>query len=170
MNKWTGIGRLTRDSEIIYTPSGVAITTFTIAVDRRFKNAQGERETDFITVKAFKQLAELCANYLSKGNLAGVSGELQIRTYNDKDGNKRWVSEIVADEVQFLSPKDSGGSGQAQSPPPAQQQRQSSPPGSMPPPPGYQGAPRADGPPNGQGQPPGYSYGREVNLDDDIPF
>ena len=105
MNKWTGIGRLTRDPELIYTPSGVAVDTFTIAVDRRFKNAQGERETDFITIKTFKQLAELCSQFLSKGKLAGVSGELQIRTYNDKDGQKHWVTEIIADEVQFLSPK-----------------------------------------------------------------
>lgn len=122
MNKWTGIGRLTRDPELIYIPSGVAVDTFTIAVDRRFKNAQGERETDFITIKTFKQLAELCSQFLSKGKLAGVSGELQIRTYNDKDGQKHWVTEIIADEVQFLSPKseDAGSPAQTQMQQPAQ--------------------------------------------------
>jgi len=106
MNKWTGIGRLVRDPELRYSPSGVAVTTFTIAVDRRFKNAQGEKETDFIQIKTFKQLAELCANHLSKGKLAGVSGALQISSYNDKEGNKKYSTDILADEVQFLSPRE----------------------------------------------------------------
>lgn len=189
MNKWTGIGRLTRDSELRYTPSGVAVTTFTIAVDRRFKNAQGEKVTDFIRVKTFKQLAELCANYLSKGKLCAVSGELQISEYTDKDGQKRWSTDIAADEVQFLSPKSEDTQGQPQpQPQPTTQQPHPNmpnpnippganfppgtnvppgyntgyPPGSMPPPPGYNQAPPA---PGGQ-----YSFGREINLGDDIPF
>lgn len=89
------------------------MATFTLAVDRRFKNAQGEKEADFIQIKAFKQLAELCANYLSKGKMAAVSGSLQISTYNDKDGNKRWSTDVISEDVQFLSPKeqqDSNGS------------------------------------------------------------
>lgn len=112
MNKWLGIGRLVRDPELRYSQTGVGICTFTIAVDRRFKNAQGEKETDFIQVKTFKQLAELCANHLSKGKFAGVSGALQISSYNDKDGNKKWSTDIIADEVQFLSPRDEGQSQQ----------------------------------------------------------
>jgi len=100
-------GRLTKDPELRYSPSGVAVTNFTLAVDRKFKNAQGEKETDFIPCVTFKQLAEHCANYLAKGKLASVDGRIQVRTYNDKDGQKRWVTEIIADEVNFLSPKDS---------------------------------------------------------------
>ncbi len=105
MNRWTGIGRLVRDPELRYSTSGVAVTKFTVAVDRKFKNAQGEKETDFIQTTTFKQLAELCANYLSKGKQVCVSGELQITSYNDKDGNKKWSTDIIADDVTFLSPK-----------------------------------------------------------------
>lgn len=115
MNKWDGIGRLVRDPELRYSPTGVAVTTFTLAIDRKFKNAQGEKETDFIQIKTFKQLAELCANYLAKGKLAGVSGRLQIGSYADKDGIKKYTADIIADEVEFLSPKDGGGSGSAPS-------------------------------------------------------
>lgn len=108
LNRVVLIGRLTKDPELRYSPSGVAVTNFTLAVDRKFKNAQGERETDFIPCVMFKQLAELCANYLAKGKLASIDGRIQIRTYNDKDGQKRWVTEVVAEDVHFLSPKDGG--------------------------------------------------------------
>lgn len=110
LNRAVLIGRLTKDPELRYSPNGVAVSNFTLAIDRRFKNAQGEKETDFIPCIAFKQLAELCANYLAKGKLASVDGRIQIRTYNDKEGQKRWVTEIVAENVAFLSPKDGGGS------------------------------------------------------------
>lgn len=116
LNRVVLIGRLTRDPELRYSPSGVAITNFTLAVDRKFKNAQGERETDFIPCVVFKQLAELCANYLAKGKLASVDGRLQIRTYNDKDGQKRWVTEVVAENVNFLSPKGNSGGAPAHTP------------------------------------------------------
>ena len=109
MNRVVLIGRLTRDPELRYSPSGVAVSNFTLAIDRRFKNAQGEKETDFIPCVVFKQLAEHCANYLAKGKLASVDGRIQVRTYNDKDGQKRWVTEVIAEDVHFLSPKDSGG-------------------------------------------------------------
>lgn len=115
LNRVVLIGRLTKDPELRYSPSGVAVTNFTLAIDRKFKNAQGERETDFIPVVMFKQLAELCANYLAKGKLASVDGRIQVRTYNDKDGQKRWITEVVAEDVHFLSPKD-GGSGSSESP------------------------------------------------------
>lgn len=106
MNRICLVGRLTRDPELRYSASGVAVVNFTLAVDRKFKNAQGEKETDFIQIKAFKQLAELCSNYLAKGKQAAVSGSLQISQYNDKDGNKKYSTDVIADDVQFLSPKD----------------------------------------------------------------
>lgn len=114
LNRVVLIGRLTRDPELRYTPSGVAVTTFTLAVDRTYKNAQGERETDFINIVTWRQLAELCANYLSKGKLAAVDGRLQIRSYDAQDGTRRTVAEVVAENVRFLSPKDhQSGSGSA---------------------------------------------------------
>ena len=115
LNRVILIGRLTKDPELRYTPNGVAVTNFTLAVDRNFKNAQGEKETDFFSCSVFKQLAELCANYLAKGKLASIDGRIQIRTYNDKDGQKHWVTEIIGESVQFLSPKD-GGDGNTDSP------------------------------------------------------
>lgn len=117
LNRVVLIGRLTKDPELRYTPNGVAVTNFTLAVDRNFKNAQGEKETDFFTVATYKQLAELCANYLAKGKMASVDGRIQIRTYNDKDGQKHWVTEIIGENVQFLSPKDGGGEGAESRPP-----------------------------------------------------
>jgi single-strand DNA-binding protein len=108
MNKCVIIGRLTKDVELRYSQGGVAISTFTLAVDRRFKNKDGQKEADFIQIKAFKQLGELCANYLSKGKMAAISGALQISSYTDKDGNKKYSTDIIAEDVQFLSPKGEG--------------------------------------------------------------
>ncbi|BAE83986.1 hypothetical protein DSY2197 [Desulfitobacterium hafniense Y51] len=105
MNRVVLIGRLTKDPELRYTPSGVAVASFTLAVDRSFKNANGERETDFIPCVVYRQLAELCSNYLDKGKLAAVDGRLQVRTYDAQDGQRRWVYEVVAENVRFLSPK-----------------------------------------------------------------
>jgi single-strand DNA-binding protein len=115
LNRVVLIGRLTKDPELRYTPSGVAVASFTLAVERNFKGANGEREADFIPCVVFKQLAELCANYLAKGRLAAVDGRLQIRTYDAQDGQRRWVTEVVADNVRFLSPKEGGNSGQGAS-------------------------------------------------------
>lgn len=117
MNNWNGIGRLTRDPELRYSGSGTAICNFTVAVDRKFKGANGEKEADFIPVVTFKQLAELVANHLSKGKLVGVEGRIQTRTYEGNDGQKRYVTEIIADSVQFLSPKDSSSGGNSANPP-----------------------------------------------------
>ena len=105
LNRIVIIGRLTRDPEMRQTPSGTAVCTFTLAVDRSFKSAAGERETDFIPVVAWRQLGENCAQYLAKGKLAAVDGRLQIRTYQAQDGSKRTAAEVVADNVRFLSPK-----------------------------------------------------------------
>lgn len=113
LNRVILIGRLTKDPELRYTPNGVAVTTFSLAVNRDFKNAKGEKDTDFINIVVWRQLAELCANYLSKGKLAAVEGRLQIRSYDAQDGQHRTVAEVVADNVQFLSPKDRGAAGSA---------------------------------------------------------
>jgi len=102
MNKWIGIGRLTKTPELRYLPSGVAVTTYTIAVTRDYKNDKGEKEADFIPILAWRGLAENCVKYLAKGRLVAVSGRIQTRSYDGKDGKKRYTWEVVADEVQFL--------------------------------------------------------------------
>ena len=102
LNSIVLIGRLVRDPELRYTPSGVAVGGFTLAVDRPFTNQQGEREADFIDIVVWRRLAETCANHLSKGRLVAVRGRLQVRTYETQDGQRRRVAEVVADEVKFL--------------------------------------------------------------------
>lgn len=104
LNRVVLIGRLTRDPELRYTNNGTPTASFTLAVDRSYKNDSGERETDFIDVVVWRQMAEHCANYLAKGKLAAVDGKLQIRAYTAKDGSKRKSVEVVADTVRFLSP------------------------------------------------------------------
>ena len=105
INRVVLVGRLTKDPEFRITPNGVSVTTFTLAVNRTFTNAQGEREADFINVVVFRKQAENVNNYLSKGNLAGVDGRLQSRSYDNKEGKRVFVTEVVADSVQFLEPK-----------------------------------------------------------------
>ncbi len=103
------IGRLTQDPELRYTPSeGVAVTNFTIAVDRPFPNQQGEKEADFIRIVAWRKQAENIANYLKKGSLCAVEGRLQIRSYDDREGIRRVAAEVVARNVQFLDRRGSG--------------------------------------------------------------
>lgn len=106
LNRIILIGRLTKDPELRYTPNGVGVTRFTLAVNRDYKNAQREKDVDFINIIVWRQLAELCANHLSKGKLAAVEGRLQIRSYDGQDGQRRTVDEVVADSVNFLSPKN----------------------------------------------------------------
>ena len=102
LNHITIMGRLTRDPELRRTGSGVAVASFTLAVDRDFgKNENGERETDFIDCVAWRQTGEFVSKYFTKGRMAVVSGRLQIRNWNDKDGNKRRSAEVVADNVYF---------------------------------------------------------------------
>ena len=105
MNKITLIGNLTRDPEVRSTPSGVTVCTFTIAVNRRFANQSGEKQTDFFRINAWRQLGDTCARYLAKGRKVAVIGELQARTYEAKDGSKRYITEIIAGEIEFLTPK-----------------------------------------------------------------
>ncbi|AAX92037.1 TPA: single-stranded DNA-binding protein [Staphylococcus aureus] len=106
LNRVVLVGRLTKDPELRSTPNGVNVGTFTLAVNRTFTNAQGEREADFINVVVFKKQAENVKNYLSKGSLAGVDGRLQTRSYDNKEGRRVFVTEVVADSVQFLEPKN----------------------------------------------------------------
>lgn len=102
MNVVVLIGRMTADPELRYTPSGVAVSSFSIAVDRRFKSETGEKETDFINIVAWKHQAEFAANYLGKGRLVAVHGRLQVRSWVQQDGQKRWKAEVVADNLQGL--------------------------------------------------------------------
>jgi single-strand DNA-binding protein len=103
LNRVVLIGRLGRDPELRYTPSGIPVTSFSIAVDRRAApNAQGERETDWIDIVAWRQTAEFAANYLSKGRLVAVDGRLQIRSWTAQDGTKRKSAEVVAEDLRAL--------------------------------------------------------------------
>lgn len=103
LNRVILIGRLTKDPELRYTPAGVAVTQFTLAVDRPFSNSQTkEREADFINIVTWRQLAETCANYLRKGRLTAVEGRMQVRNYDNNEGRKVYVTEVIADNVRFL--------------------------------------------------------------------
>lgn len=110
MNKVILIGRLTRDPELKFTAgSGVAVTTFTLAVDRNFKNKEGQREADFINIVAYNKLAETMANYLKKGRQIAVSGRLEVRAFEGNDGQKKYFTDVVVDDFQFLEKKEDGG-------------------------------------------------------------
>ena len=106
MNKVVLIGNLVRDPEVRATQSGISVCNFTVAVNRRFKKENGEQETDFLNVIAWRQLAELCSKYLAKGRKVAVTGSIQTRQYEAKDGSKRTAWDIVADEVEFLTPQN----------------------------------------------------------------
>lgn len=109
LNRIDLMGRLTRDPELRHTGSGIPVAGFTIAVDRDRKNESGEKETDFVDVVVWRNTAEFVSKYFSKGKLAVVSGRLQIRSWEDKDGNKRRTAEVVADNVYFGESKKDGG-------------------------------------------------------------
>ncbi len=105
MNRVILIGNVTRDPELRTTNTGVSVCTFSIAVNRKNKNANGERASDFFNIVAWRQLGELCEKYLAQGRKVAIVGELQNRSYEAKDGTKRYTTEIIADDVEFLSPK-----------------------------------------------------------------
>jgi len=109
LNRTVLVGRLTKDPELRKTGNDIPVTTFTLAVNRPFRNQRGETDVDFIQVVVWRRQAENVAQYVSKGSLVGVDGRIQSRTYEDQDGNRRYVTEIVADSVQFLEPKGTGG-------------------------------------------------------------
>ena len=117
LNKIFLMGRLTRDPELRRTQSGTAVTSFSLAVDRDFKGQNGEKETDFIDVVAWRNTAEFVSKFFTKGRMAIVEGRLQIRDYTDRDGNKRRAAEVVADNVYFGdSKRDSADGGYAPAP------------------------------------------------------
>ncbi|TSB47524.1 single-stranded DNA-binding protein [Alkalicoccobacillus porphyridii] len=107
LNRVVLVGRLTKDPELRYTPNGVAVANFTLAVNRPFSNQQGDREADFINCVVWRKPAENVANFLNKGSLAGVDGRVQTRSYDNNEGRRVFVTEIVADSVQFLEPRNS---------------------------------------------------------------
>lgn len=99
------VGRLTRDAELRYTGSGIAVASFTVAVERPYTNAQGERETDFINCVAWRKTAEIISNYTRKGSLVGVTGRMQTRNYTNNEGRKVYITEVVCENFQMLEPK-----------------------------------------------------------------
>lgn len=111
INNVTLVGRLTKQVELRYTPSGAAVSTFTIAVDRAFKNQNGEKETDFINGVAWKHTAEALANYTDKGHRIGLTGRIQTRSYDNNEGKKVFVTEVVAEQITFLEPKNTNTQG-----------------------------------------------------------
>ena len=117
MNKVIFIGNLTRDPESTQTTSGVAVTKMTIAVNRKFPNANGERETDYFNIVAWRGVAENCARFLSKGKKISVVGSLQNRSYEDSNGNKKQVTEVMDEDIEFLSPVGEGNQQQQTSEP-----------------------------------------------------
>ncbi|ENI5451565.1 single-stranded DNA-binding protein [Staphylococcus pseudintermedius] len=123
LNRTVLVGRLTKDPDFRTTPSGVEVATFTLAVNRNFKSKDGEQQADFINCVVFKKQAENVKNYLSKGSLAGVDGLLQSRSYENQEGRRVYVTEVICDSVQFLESKSNGQSNSQAK----QQQRQDNP-------------------------------------------
>lgn len=156
MNKVFLIGRLTRDPELRYTSSNIAVATFSIAVDRNFSNAAGEREADFINIVVWRKQAENVKNYMHKGSQVAIDGRIQTRSYDDSDGKKRYVTEVVADNVQFL---DSKGS------------RDASAPTSAPEPTPYDFASQPEPKTTDVKNDPFADFGNNIEIsDDDLPF
>ncbi|AKS69783.1 single-stranded DNA-binding protein [Staphylococcus schleiferi] len=112
LNRVVLVGRLTKDPELRTTQSGVEVATFTLAVNRNFKSKNGEQQADFINCIVFRKQAENVNNYLNKGSLAGVDGRLQSRSYENQEGRRVFVTEVVCDSVQFLEPKSNNQSQQ----------------------------------------------------------
>lgn len=112
INNTVLVGRLTKDVELRYTPSNVAVATFTLAVNRTFKNENGEREADFINCVMWRQQAENLANWTKKGALIGVTGRIQTRSYDNQQGQRVYVTEVVAERFQLLESKGQGNQGQ----------------------------------------------------------
>lgn len=160
MNRVVLVGRLTKDPDLRYTPNGAAVANFTIAINRPFKNQHGENDADFINCVVWRKAAENLANYMKKGSQIGVDGRLQSRTYENQEGKTVFVTEVVADSVQFLESKgsrntDGGGYSQQNS---YQQQQQRPNPSQQP-------------SSSQEKSSPFESSGEQVNIsDDDLPF
>lgn len=163
LNRVILIGRLTKDPELRYTPAGVAVTQFTLAVDRQFSGSKEEREADFIPIVTWRQLAETCANYLRKGRLAAVEGRIQVRNYENNEGRRVYVTEVIADNVRFLESANREGSAQG---------RDEGAGGSSNSGGGYGSGNRSTGSRNsGNNSDPFADDGRPIDIsDDDLPF
>ena len=113
VNKVILVGNLGKDPELRYTPSGVAVVTFSLATTERYKDREGNRQekTEWHNIVAWRQLAEICGKFLHKGKQVYIEGKIQTRSYDDRDGNKRYMTEIVADQMQMLGSRDDQGSG-----------------------------------------------------------
>ncbi len=112
LNRVVLVGRLTKDPDLRYTPNGVAVANFTVAVNRPFSNQQGNREADFINCVIWRRQAENLANYMKKGSMIGVDGRIQTRSFDGQDGKRVFITEVVAESVQFLESKGSSQGGQ----------------------------------------------------------
>lgn len=123
INRFIGVGRLTKDPEFRTTPNGVSVTTFTIAVNRTFTNAQGERKADFINCVTFRKQADNVNKFLTKGSLAGVEGRIQTRSYENNEGRRIFVTKVVCDSVQFLDTKNNNGNNNRQQTEQTQQEK-----------------------------------------------
>ncbi len=166
VNKVILVGNLGKDPELRYTPSGVAVATFSLATTERYKDRDGnpQKKTEWHNIVVWRQLAEICGKYLHKGKQIYVEGKIQNRSYEDRDGNKRYISEVVVNEMQMLGSREDnqqgGGSyagGQDQSYNQGAQQAQ--------------GTAQTQPAPSGGGQKPGGSFEEPVfNPDDEIPF
>ena len=112
INKWIGIGNLCADPEVRYTQNGAPVASFTVACNEQWKDANGQKQehVEFVRIVAWQRLAEICGEYLSKGSKVYIEGKLQTREWADKDGNKRYTTEIVAREMKMLSKRDESGS------------------------------------------------------------
>ena len=120
VNKWIGVGNLTRDPELRYSAAGTAVCNFSVACNESYKDRDGNRQekVEYINIVAWRQLAEICGKYLTKGKQVYLEGKIQTRSYDDRDGNKRYITEIVVDEMQMLGRVgDAQGQGSANTPP-----------------------------------------------------
>lgn len=111
INRTVLVGRLVADPELKYTPSGIAVCKFRLAVNRPFKNEQGETQADFISCVAWRKQAENLANFMKKGNLIGIDGRIQTGSYEDQDGKRVYTTDVIADSIQFLEPRNSSQNG-----------------------------------------------------------
>lgn len=114
LNRVVLVGRLTKDVDLRYTPDGNAVANFTIAANRPFKNQQGKQEADFINCVTWRKQAENLANYQKKGNMIGVDGRIQTRSFEGQDGKMVYITEVLAENIQFLEPRSSQGNAPAQ--------------------------------------------------------
>src|SRR5690625_1761172 len=174
MNRVVLVGRLTRDPDLRYTPNGVAVATFTVAVNRPFKNQQGEQEADFVNCVVWRKQAENLANYMKKGSQVGVDGRVQTRSYDNQEGRKVFVTEVLVESITYLEPRGSGSAQQGQQGGAQQKgnfqqaQQQFQPQGY--PPQQQQGQGNYQNAPQPQGQGGGNPHGAVDIQDGDLPF